>query len=432
MTAAHHQSIFGRTPRPHTVIIAHGEEVRHFTVHPWLVSVVALLSSCAVLGIAAGAFIFMSEPGWTLFPATQADGLAVAYETRIASLRSEVDRLTTRGFIDREKVSSKVDVLLDQQAELSKRYAKLQPLLDRARSNGILAVPVPVPKPVAEGDALPAGDGPLLSFTETEGKPALDRFRLVDKSDADKAEDRAEGDQPGTAISPDLIRRIGRSIDEAEIGQIDGLNILASKAKAKSDAIGSVLRTEGIGYRSSKAAPAGAEGGPFVPVPQDRLFDAGIENLRTALDALQAARETSTALPLAAPVASGSISSGFGVRSDPFLGKAAMHTGIDFVAEAGSAVRATAAGKVVFAGDNGTYGRMVEIDHGNGLTTRYAHMSSILVGLGDAVTTGALVGRVGSTGRSTGPHLHYELRRTGDAVDPARYLRAGRRITALG
>ena len=110
--------------------------------------------------------------------------------------------------------------------------------------------------------------------------------------------------------------------------------------------------------------------------------------------------------------------SGFGVRTDPFLGRPAMHTGLDFRAAQGDPVRATANGKVASAGWAGGYGRMVEIDHGNGLSTRYGHLSEIDVRVGDPVKIGQVIGAVGSTGRSTSPHLHYETRLDGEAVNP--------------
>jgi murein DD-endopeptidase MepM/ murein hydrolase activator NlpD len=119
------------------------------------------------------------------------------------------------------------------------------------------------------------------------------------------------------------------------------------------------------------------------------------------------------------------------MRVDPFLRSPAMHTGLDMRGETGSPARATANGKVTIAGVNGGYGKMVEVDHGNGLTTRYAHLSAIEVRVGQGVRIGQIVGRIGSTGRSTGPHLHYETRVDGDPVDPQKYLRAGARLSGL-
>jgi murein DD-endopeptidase MepM/ murein hydrolase activator NlpD len=119
------------------------------------------------------------------------------------------------------------------------------------------------------------------------------------------------------------------------------------------------------------------------------------------------------------------------MRIDPFLHSPAMHTGLDLQAETGEAVRATGNGKVSVAGWQGGYGKMVEVAHGNGLATRYGHLSVIEVEVGQTVKIGQIVGRAGTTGRSTGPHLHYETRVNGEAVDPQKFLRAGARLGIL-
>nr|WP_246472886.1 M23 family metallopeptidase [Pelagibacterium limicola] len=113
---------------------------------------------------------------------------------------------------------------------------------------------------------------------------------------------------------------------------------------------------------------------------------------------------------------------------DPFLKRTAFHAGIDFRAPTGTPILAAASGTVIHAGPNGGYGKMVDIDHGNGLVTRYAHMSSIGVHEGQVITGGERIGLAGSTGRSTGPHLHFEVRRNDTAIDPARFLAAGRAL----
>lgn len=118
----------------------------------------------------------------------------------------------------------------------------------------------------------------------------------------------------------------------------------------------------------------------------------------------------------------GYTSSGFGVRTDPFTGLSQRHAGLDFSAEVGTEVRATADGTVRFAATHGAYGQLVEIDHGFGLTTRYAHLSQIDVKAGQKVGRGSPIGRVGNTGRSTGPHLHYEVRLLGVPRDPRAFI----------
>src|SRR5690606_14973233 len=122
------------------------------------------------------------------------------------------------------------------------------------------------------------------------------------------------------------------------------------------------------------------------------------------------------------------VTSGFGVRKDPLIGTAALHAGMDFRSRTGSPVLASGLGKVVRAGWNGGYGRMVEIDHGDGYVTRYAHMSRIDVAVGQTVEAGDKIGASGNSGRSTGPHLHYEVRKDGAPLNPLRFLKAGKAI----
>src|SRR5690606_37938690 len=146
---------------------------------------------------------------------------------------------------------------------------------------------------------------------------------------------------------------------------------------------------------------------------------------------LEAAKAMAQVMPIQNPLPGRSISSSYGVRRDPLLRTPAMHAGIDFRAPTGTKIKSAGQGTVVNAGWNGGYGRMVEIDHGNGLTTRYAHLSRIHVKEGQTVEKDSVVGEVGTTGRSTGPHLHYEVRHNGSPIDPLRVIKAGRKIENL-
>jgi murein DD-endopeptidase MepM/ murein hydrolase activator NlpD len=128
------------------------------------------------------------------------------------------------------------------------------------------------------------------------------------------------------------------------------------------------------------------------------------------------------ALPTVLPVTKGYFSSNFGYRIDPFNGRSTLHEGMDFVAPIGTAVQAAAGGAVVESVYHPDYGNMVAVEHGNGLTTRYAHLSRRLVAVGDVVLKGQTIGELGSTGRSTGPHLHFEVREHGAALNPKRFL----------
>ncbi len=186
--------------------------------------------------------------------------------------------------------------------------------------------------------------------------------------------------------------------------------------------------------RLSAPNSAVGAGGPYVPAWMDAnapAFDRAVAHVARDVALEQRLNALIPFVPLRQPLWGAAIlTSPFGYRVDPFLGKLALHSGVDLLQAYGSAIHATAAGRVVHAGPMGGYGAMVEIDHGNGLSTRYGHMSEIAVKEGQEVAEGAILGSLGSTGRSTGPHLHYEVRVDGEPVDPERFLRAGAGLTA--
>jgi murein DD-endopeptidase MepM/ murein hydrolase activator NlpD len=154
-----------------------------------------------------------------------------------------------------------------------------------------------------------------------------------------------------------------------------------------------------------------------------RLVDDRARRLELLDQWVRTDRVERSVLPTTMPVTEGYASSNFGYRADPFTGALALHQGMDFVAEAGTDVYAAAGGIVVASELNADYGNMVEIDHGNGLTTRYAHASRRLAKVGDIVLKGQKIAEVGSTGRSTGAHLHFEVRDKGVAINPAQFLK---------
>jgi murein DD-endopeptidase MepM/ murein hydrolase activator NlpD len=135
-------------------------------------------------------------------------------------------------------------------------------------------------------------------------------------------------------------------------------------------------------------------------------------------------------LPVTAPLQSYEIGSGFGVRGDPINGRASYHTGLDFRAPYMSPVYATAPGVVTFAGYRADYGKIVEIDHGHGITTRYGHLHRYAVSVGQHVAAHSQIGFLGSTGRATGPHVHYEVLVNGEPQDPTKFLSLARLVAA--
>jgi len=208
-----------------------------------------------------------------------------------------------------------------------------------------------------------------------------------------------------------------------------------------------VQRLDALGARLTKLAgmKAGefqfseppAMGGPLVAFPEKKMSENGLKQQMdrlghvvndrsdklTALETMLLQNQLSRRLlPSMPPVHSGYYSSNFGWRIDPFTGANAMHEGVDFVASAGTPVYASAGGVVDYAGLDASYGNMVEIDHGNDIVTRYAHASKVLVKVGQVVRRGQEIAEVGSTGRSTGNHLHFEVRYKGVAQNPVRFL----------
>lgn len=200
-----------------------------------------------------------------------------------------------------------------------------------------------------------------------------------------------------------------------------------------------VMRRTGINPDSFSRKIAANEGvgGPEIPIDQVRIvgipdakFTQAYLGAAAVLDQLAGLSAALNHMPLSMPVSTASFdkSSGFGARIDPFTGRYAFHPGIDFAGPWGSVVHATAPGIVVFAGSRGGYGNMVEIDHGYGIHTRYGHLSVISVRVGTRIAKGDALGRVGSTGRSTGPHVHYEVWYDDVVKNPNNFIEAGRNV----
>ncbi len=173
-------------------------------------------------------------------------------------------------------------------------------------------------------------------------------------------------------------------------------------------------------------------GGPFVALPVETQAATALKedilSLNDRLARWEALNTLLSTLPLKEPVLNYRVTSPFGPRRDPFNGRVSMHSGIDLGARSNTPVHAPSPARVKFVGWRGAYGRLVELDHGNGITTRYAHLRQILVKEGETVNPGDKIGLVGSSGRSSGPHLHYEVRVDNNPVDPHNFIKAGHHV----
>ena len=408
------QPVFGKRREPHTIIIAHGNDVSHFTIKPWLtLSIGAVLSAMAVGYLLATSYLVFRDD---LIGATVARNARIqqAYEDRISALRAQVDRITSRQMLDQQVMESKVAELIDRQEQLSNRGGRLGPLLERANQNlQKSGVPIPTVKPGSKivGSAGEPATGSVLARL----------FHSRDKPSELSAADRAD----------ELFATINHSMKDIEVAQLGQIRNLAKGAQSTAENITAALNSAGLPI---SAATETAEGGPYIPAAEGKqitAFDKEVERLDQALNLLDHVKSEARLYPIGNPVPGTDTTSRFGYRKDPLLGTQAFHSGIDFRAETGHPIKAPAAGVVVTAGRTGGYGNMVEVRHKGGIITRYGHMNSIYVKEGDNVEAGTILGEVGSTGRSTGPHLHYEVRVNGNPVDPVRYLNIGNKIAPL-
>ena len=231
------------------------------------------------------------------------------------------------------------------------------------------------------------------------------------------------------------VRKVSVVLPEAaglariEARQLAFVERLTRLADRRAEKAADTIRRLGLNPNAMIASVSGdgpARGGPLtrLSTESDGSLDPRFERLGFSLARMDALERGLAGIPQVLPASLEYISSGFGYRSDPFSGEAAFHAGLDFRGPAGTPIQAAARGTVSFAGVRQGYGNCVEIDHGNGLMTRYAHMSRFAVRPGQAVTGGQPIGAIGNTGRSTGPHLHFEVRINDRAVNPRPFLEA--------
>jgi len=321
----------------------------------------------------------------------QTEHVIEAYEDRIAQLRVEVDRLQSRSYAQAGDINLQLQELSQQQEMLLEQHQLVKVLVDKAGELGIETAVAPSR----------AGDQASVAPVDARGIPDIEATAQV------LAQMMGETEHAMTSIAQVATARTTSIVNEmADIG------ILVSLPDA----------LDGVG-------------GPLL-APNDK-GDAPpmIEDANAVMAALvryKAARDSIDAAPIHLPIA-GTYrqSSGFGNRRDPFSGKRAFHSGLDFAARSGTTVLSAGQGFVTFVGVRSGYGNVVEVTHPSGLVTRYGHLSGFLSTKGQKVHTGTPIAKVGSTGRSTGPHLHFEVRQGNRAMDPKQFMETGKRLRAL-
>ena len=440
---------------------ARGEAIRTVALRPFVLwSLAAFAALTLVWAGLTTIYLAFHDDMLAALAAREAEQ-QYAYEDRIAEARAELDRVAGRQLLDQSSFEGKLHELLSRQARLEQRGAIVAALADQTTRSLAVAEPrahiasVAAAKPGASALSAIGAASPLAPADTVIGPAAtafapvapiaaagppkprpIDEARPQSTLGPQAAAERGVGaDLLAAADNSDLdaaarLSLISVSLDSTERRQATAVGEIAADARAGAAKLSAVVARAGLAADTLVAPAAkGGVGGPFIPLSVDPAAPAFDKALASAARDVAAADRLSRLLPIlpvrAPLIGEAAVSSPFGYRTDPFLGRPELHPGVDLVQDYGSEIRATAGGRVTHAGPMGGYGDMVEVDHGNGLVTRYGHLSEILVAEGQEVTAGALLGRLGSTGRSTGPHLHYEVRVDGEPVDPERFLAAG-------
>jgi murein DD-endopeptidase MepM/ murein hydrolase activator NlpD len=401
-----------------------GKQVRFGPVVFWIVVGTVIL--LGMWSAATATYFAFRDDVLTRLIARQAE-MQYAYEDRIAELRAKIDRTTSRQLLDQEQFDQKLDQIMRRQTALESRATALGTVPD-------ISVTGSIRKGAATTEPGSATPKPSpISDTVIFVAPPDREARL--ESRAPKVANVQSNQFAKSAGVDSVLVQLQTSLDKIETRQMAALNAVEDSMESRLRRMRGVFSDLNLDLAQLEAAtPRASMGGPYVALklPGDAgAFERQLYRINITRAHVERLNRTLALVPYRKPVIGDvEFTSGFGVRSDPFLGRPAMHTGLDFRAATGDPVRATANGKVVSSGSAGGYGRMVEIDHGNGLSTRYGHLSEINVKVGDQIKIGQVIGEVGSTGRSTGPHLHYETRIDGEAVDPQKFLRAGVRLSS--
>ncbi|MET1410749.1 M23 family metallopeptidase [Roseibium sp. HPY-6] len=417
-----------------------------YSVRPIHLICGALACVAATLGVSGTAGYYLMRSDMIAEASAERTELVLEYQDHIDRLRTEIEKLTSRQMVDRETVEIQVMDVLRRQQDLNQRHAIVADLVARAESVGIYLStdkPLPQQKPsldslglasIGSDDKSAIGgeseliDEPVkaLGLRETTSR-SVDPLTILQKTTPAPASSRGD-------LKKNSEKQAALDAVKADISEMD----VESTAAVDAITVATESRIEDILGITRKIAPSvnaalmkdSSIGGPFTPV-SGTTFPGRLKRADSALKTLRRVKFTALRLPVERPLRNGSVSSRYGPRVDPFLRRLAMHTGIDFKAPYGARVYSTAPGTVLRAKWAGGYGKMVEIKHANGFVTRYAHLSRMQVAEGDHVLAGDLIGNVGSTGRSTGAHLHYEIRRNDKPHDPGHFLTAGEKLSAL-
>ncbi len=417
--------------RPREVLVRADGRVRLLTVSPIAQRLCASLLLGAALAAGIGAHAYRQALIEIEQRANDVARLQDDHRAQMEELAEALTRAADRGRAEAAEAVAALmqqrNALMERMRDVEQRLASAETERERAQSTheGLLDKLRQIEtRPVARGEGA------------SERAASVERLRVEALAERGRlaVEDQRLAAEMRTANS-DLARLRAGERDAAR-AQDATLAELGGRTRVQIDEIVRVLRSTGIAPERVLSNRGSSAGGPFSPPSAnaaDGLAPVSLQlaSLGADLERLRDMRSALRRLPFGAPLRDYGVMSPFGVRRDPFNGQLAMHSGLDLSAPMRTPVIATAPGRVTVASWSGEYGNLVEIQHDFGLATRYGHLTRIDVRVGQRVEREQTVGLLGSTGRSTGPHVHYEVIVDGRAVDPARYVEAIRSVRKI-
>lgn len=376
-----------------------GGTVRYFTISPFQQMVIASVAAAALTWtcVATAGFVFFNN-----------GSIGGANDGQVHKLERWLQEVRAKEALSSEQLTARTDAFQRATIDFERRHQTLETMLTALKTGGELDV-----------SAL-RGDSASLLVTAT-----------IDEADSRQSQ--------RLASVPDTLPQVGLSgqVSEIRTSQAEFLNEVEEMAVERAEAARGVLRLTKVG--ASRIESGENMGGPAIEFsalvngnfssPEEAQFAQRVAQVAARMEEARYFETLVATVPIGNPIGVPSrLTSPFGIRSDPFTRRPNWHNGIDMAAYWNAPIVAAGPGTVIFAGRKGGAGIAVDVDHGNGFMSRYAHLKRATVKRGDAVALGDQLGLMGSTGRSTGPHLHYEVHFNGKAHNPEEFMKAGKHV----
>ncbi len=420
--------VLRRAFRERQVYVRSDGGLRYLVVRPWHLVLGTCLCAASLGWLSVSTFTFLYNADEISDARNRTERVQVLYDRRLATMQTAVERLNEKLMLDQGAYIGKVEALRSDFVRLADRQRRLeiffkQGWLPAKVLDGTL--PGPTPKPHSDNRR----EDNQREDDQREDNQREDKQPIVRATaPAGEFRTRAEAEQPIAEIQQGFA-----AFEATQMTLVARILEFGENKAADLRKVFTKLGLDPVKVAARVKLPKDATGGPLLPVqtngqPHDYLDRQLLKAHKILLEA-EKLRHAITMMPVRLPFDKGyRLTSGFGFRRDPIKDVLAMHTGVDLMTAYGAPIKATAAGEVIRADMSAVYGRVIDIRHDNGITTRYAHMSAMEVVEGQRVTVEQLIGRVGTSGRSTGPHLHYETRVNDKPIDPYEFLRVARNV----